>query len=128
MLKKKPFFSFQVENVLDIHKSACKDANIPRFVQLSLDGVSQAKSNSVTMDVYSIKFQNCRTIYPVKVIRPIEKYSVHYKDSLATIINDLHANNLEISEFIGDNPKRAIVREALNHACLLYTSPSPRDS
>ena len=85
-------------------------------MQLSLDGVSQAKSTSVTLDVYSIKFLNCRSIYPVMVMKPIEKYPLKYKETLAEIIEDIHDNNLQITEFIGDNPKRAIVREALNHA------------
>ena len=107
-------FKLQVENVLEIHKRTCKKD--PESVQLSLDGVSQAKSNTVTHDVYSIKFNNCRTIYPLRVIRSIEKYSIHYRDTLANIINDIHDNQLTISEFIGDNPKRAIIREALNHA------------
>ena len=35
---------------------------------------------------------------------------------MESIINNVHACNYEISHFIGDNPKRAIVREALNHA------------
>ena len=35
---------------------------------------------------------------------------------LRTVLEDIHENDLEIDTFVADNPKRALVREALNHA------------
>ena len=39
-----------------------------------------------------------------------------YRPYLGGIIDDLHSCNCIISKFVGDNPKTAIVSEALNHA------------
>ena len=162
-----------------LHEQTCP--NFSPTVQLSLDGVTESKSSSVCLDVYSSKFENCRQIYPHRIIRPIDKYQVPLRPQLSSILEDLEENSVCISAFIGDNPKRALVREALSHSarfaceyctgsaqrisqtnleeeekkctdkkknleeqikllerlpststntnvCLLYTSPSPRDS
>ena len=50
------------------------------------------------------------------IVRPLNRFPVGYRNYLEKIIDDLHACQCTISKFIGDNPKRAIVREALNHA------------
>ena len=61
-------------------------------------------------------FHPCWTIYPIRIVRPIVKNALNYRETLSLVIDDIHDNNLKIQTFIGDNPKRAIVREALNHA------------
>ena len=68
------------------------------------------------MDIYSTSFTNCRVIYPMTIIQPLNRFPVPYRDHLKNIIDDLHSSQCVITKFIGDNPKRAIVREALNHA------------
>ena len=50
------------------------------------------------------------------IIQPVNRFPVPYRQHLEEIIHDIHACGHEITHFIGDNPKRAIVREALNHA------------
>ena len=50
------------------------------------------------------------------IIQPVNRFSVPYRQYLSDIISDIHACEHKITHFIGDNPKRAIVREALNHA------------
>lgn len=60
--------------------------------------------------------KNCRTIYPLKIVRPLNKHKLDYKPLLLAILNSLHENGCPLFAFIADNPKRAIIREALNHA------------
>ena len=124
-------FFFQISDVIAIHRKTCpnKDSNT---LQISLDGVNQAKSSPVSLDIYSTSFTQCRTIYPITIIRPLNRFPVGYREYLQKIIDDLHACNCKITKFVGDNPKRAIVREALNHAshyaCEYCTSKAGRST
>ena len=103
-----------VEDVLQIHHKSC--GGRCRTVQLSFDGVSHAKSSPVSLDIWSTSFTDCRVIYPLTIVQPVNRFHVPYRPYLNTIINDLHDNQCKITHFIGDNPKRALIREALNHA------------
>lgn len=85
---------------------------------MSVDGVSEAKSNSVSIDVYSSKFKNCRYIYPHKIVRPLKKGYVDNKVQFRNFINDLTDNSTVIDLLIADNLKRANLKECLNHAAL----------
>lgn len=35
---------------------------------------------------------------------------------MSNLVDDLHENNVKISAFIGDNPKRSIARNCLSHS------------
>ena len=85
-------------------------------VQLSCDGVSETKSTSTSLDVYSIKFNGCRSIYPVTILKPICKNEINTNTILQSIINDIHHCSLTLDKFIGDNPKRALARNCLSHS------------
>ena len=62
--------------------------------------------------------KNCRNIYPLKIIRPLNKFPVPFKPQLHSILEDLFRNDSVLDQFIGDNPKRALLKEVLNHASL----------
>lgn len=85
-------------------------------VQFSLDGVSESKSTNISLDVYSCHFTNCKNIYPLKIVRPLKRKSTNNRDILDTVVDDVQEANLVIEDVIADNPKRAIIREAKNHA------------
>ena len=99
---------------MSIHNRLCCSPE-QTTVQLSLDGVSESKSTSISLDVYSCCFTSCKNIYPISIVRPLVKGSVDNRSILDNVVDDL-SNSCQISQFIGDNPKRAIVRCALNHA------------
>ena len=107
----------QAEDVMQIHKSACPkehEGSRPKL-QLSCDGVAECKSNSVTMDVYSVKTTVCQVPYAVKILRPCSKYKivdqgVHFSD----VLQDVQTQG-DIVHYIADNPKRAIARDSLQH-------------
>lgn len=118
-----------MKDVSSIHESICPNHQ-SRDVQLSLDGVQECRSNSVSLDVYSVKIEGCRNIYPLKIVRPINRFKLDYKPQLQDVLENLAQANFCLRCFIGDNPKRAIVREALNHAsyygCEYCTSKAER--
>ena len=97
-------------------EEAIVDGNIE--AQLSCDGVSECKSNSVTLDVYSIRIMGCQQVYPLRIIRPLDKTFNSHEDHLKTVLADLLAVYFKIKQYIGDNPKRALARLCLNHASL----------
>ena len=115
LLKLHPF-SFQASDIIKLHESKCRNTERDRPVQISCDGVSECKSNLHSLDVYSVRFKNCRTVYPHTIIRPMPKYAVDSNKYLSNFISDMEINNCIIKAFIGDNPKRAKARAALHHA------------
>ena len=69
-----------------------------------------------TLDVYSIKFTGCRNIYPLRIIKPCEKFKYDEQEQLFKVLSELSANDVVINCAIFDNLKRAIIRLAKNHA------------
>ena len=106
-----------MEDIIKIHSKACP--NFENRVQLSIDGVSEAKSNCVSLDVYSSKFRNCRYVYPHMIVRPLKKGYINNKEQLNKFIFDVIDNETTIEHIVADNLKRAVIKECLNN-CALY--------
>ena len=115
------FLTFQARDVLSIHETMCPNSepHNPKL-QLSCDGVSESLSTTISLDVYSIKFKDCKHVYPLKVIRPLKKYNLDQNQQLRHVLNDLIDNNCKIMQFVGDSLKRSFVR-----ACLGFNSWYP---
>ena len=96
-----------------MHQSCCNNDTTLK-VHLSSDGVSETKSTTTSLDVYSIRFLNCRNVYPVCIVRPLKTYPEN--DFLAEIITELESHGFTISAFLGDNPKRSLARRCLSHS------------
>ena len=105
-----------MEAIKAIHSLKCPCSS--HHVQLSLDGVQESKSGGVTTDTYSISFQGCRTTYPLRLIRPHNRYRYDEQSHIKAVLDDLLANGCIVDDVIADNPKRAIFRCAKNHASL----------
>lgn len=86
------------------------------MLQLSLDGVQESRSSSVSIDVYSISFHNCSKVYPIRLIRPTNRYKYDEQNQILAVIKDILGNSCIITAGIFDNPKRSIVRCALCHS------------
>ena len=108
---------FQAKNILDIHSRVCPNFN--RTIQASVDGVQEAKSNNVSLDIYSSKFHKCRYVYPHIIARPLKKGYVDNQEQLQRFLSDLSANSIPISAFVADKPKRSDIKCTLNQ-CALY--------
>ena len=85
-------------------------------VQVSLDGVSECRSNTNSLDVYSLRFTDCRTVYPVKIVRPIGKFRVDQQAHLDDFLSDVCMNGCVIHSFIGDSQKRSTARASKGHS------------
>ena len=80
---------------------------------LSLDGVMENKSSTVSLDVYTVKFEGCRDIYPIKILRPIQKNEIDLQEQFSIVLKSIESYNLILQALIGDNPKRSFFRNSL---------------
>ena len=85
-------------------------------INLSLDGVAESKSSNVSLDVYSLKFEGCRDIFPIKIIRPLTKHQIDLQGQFKLVLNSLASFNLIIQALVGDNPKRSFFRNSYQHS------------
>ena len=87
-------------------------------VQLSYDGVQESKSSAISLDMYTVKFNCCRNIYPLLCIKPYNRYKFNEQFYLKSVVTELNENNITIEDAICDNPKRSVLRSALSHSSL----------
>ena len=98
------------------HAKTCGQHNQTPIVTFSLDGVQESKSTNASMDIFCIKFKGCRSIYPLKIIKPFNRYKYDEQEEIANVVSDLNVNNVEIEAAVFDNPKRSINKNVKSHA------------
>lgn len=103
-----------MEDVQRIHAAQCKKSD-PTRLQLSVDGVQESKSSTVTTDVYSVSFPDCQKVYPIRLIRPTNRFKYDEQEQILQVLTDLKHCKCRILDVILDNPKRASIRCALMH-------------
>lgn len=79
-------------------------------INLSLDGVQESKSSNVSIDIYSLTFKDCQTVFPIRLIRPVNNYKPDNLYHLQEVLNDINLNSLKINSIICDNPKRSFYK------------------
>lgn len=87
-----------------------KCPNKSKVVQLSLDGVQESRSSTVSMDVYSIKQVNCKCVFPIRLIRTFNRYKMDERNQFKKVLDDLNNNSFHVKDVVGDNPKRSFMR------------------
>lgn len=103
----------QASDIDKIHKAKCP--NYITEMQVSCDGMSETKSTSVSLDVYSSRRSNCQVIYPYKIIRPLRKYPINHLKHFSAFLNDIINNSGQVKQYVADNLKRATGKGSLNH-------------
>ena len=102
-----------------IHTKACPNASTnPLPTQVSCDGVSECRSNSVSIDVYSTRMIGCKQVYPHLLVRPLSKTYKDETDHLRMLLDDIKENPFNVKHFVADNLKHAVAKNVLNHASL----------
>ena len=103
-----------MSDVKKLHFKLCP--SYQPVLDLSLDGIQESKSSSVSVDVFTVSFKGCRQVYPIRIIRPINKYKIDTQEQIKIIIQDIHESHCKINTAVGDNPKRSDFRCALCHS------------
>lgn len=104
-----------MKDVLQIHNQICPLSK-PSMLQLSYDGIQEAKSSLVSLDTFSVAFNKCRNIYPIRLIKPINKFKVDEQNQLAMVLQDINANDIGIYSASMDKPKRTVAYCIMSHA------------
>lgn len=104
-----------MKDIIKLHQKVCPSFK-PSMLQLSIDGVQEAKSSVVSLDVYSICFTKCRNIYPVRIIRPINKYKIDEQQQIAAVLQDITDNGLYIYSAALDKIKRSVACCIMSHS------------
>ena len=68
------------------------------------------------MDTYSISFNHCRNIYPIRLIKPCEKYKYDEQLELKNVLADLNEHGVIIDCGVFDAIKRSTVLCIKGHA------------
>ena len=111
------FFLFQAADIVALHEARCPNHDDQKRVIISTDGVSECRSNSNSLDVYGTKFYGCRQVFPHTIVRPVQKYKLSPKPYFKDFLRDMTDNRV-VKIFSGDNPKRSMAKDVLNHASL----------
>lgn len=102
---------------MTIHQKKCKHFDGKKRLQLSCDGMSESKSTSVSIEVFSIRFMDCQSIYPLRLIKPLDKnVKFDHNKQLDLVIDDLLENEASIQQFVADNLKRSVAKGCLCHS------------
>ena len=78
--------------------------------------MSETKSTSVSLDVFSTRMTNCQVVYPHRIIRPLKKFRVDHHEQLAIFVHDILLNSGNIDQYVADNLKRAESKGTLCHS------------
>lgn len=105
----------QAKDILKIHRKICS-CKTETKIKLNLDGVQEAKSSTVSSDIFSIAFNHCRNIYPLKIIRPHEKFKYDEQHQIREVINDVNSSQMKLDTGIFDKPKRSTIKNVKGHA------------
>ena len=103
-----------MSDVKKIHANICP--HFDPILDLSLDGVQESKSSSSSVDIYTVSFNNCQNVYPVKIIKTMNKFKIDEQLELKKVISDINENQCIIRTCICDNPKRSFLKCVLCHS------------
>ncbi len=108
--------------VLDYHRRLHPDVDSPEFFDLSLDGIPESKSGGRSVDVLSIRYSGCKTIYSIAILQPARKAMGLPDDlTLSHFLPEYDGDSVPLRYVIADAPKRAslsgLKQHSAKHAC-----------
>ena len=106
---------FQLADIQKIHRAKCGKSDCGRL-NLSMDGVQESKSSNVTTDAFTVSFPECKKVYPLRLIRPFNRYKYDDQKEIKHVLDDINKCKCRLLKAIFDNPKRARARLAFSHS------------
>ena len=97
-------YLFQLSDVLNCYTTSCPKSQPlqDNALKLSLDGVSESRSTNISLDVYSVKINDCKSVFPIRIIRPLCKFSVDYMSNFEKVLMEIDQNNCQLTHVIAD--------------------------
>ena len=107
------------EDVVQFHGELHEDCDTPTHFDLSVDGIPESKSGGCSLDVASIKFSNCKTVYSLAILQPDRRgMGIPESVTLQRFMNEYHGVGLRLRYVIADAPKRAALLGLMQHSSL----------
>ena len=107
----------QAQDVLKLHQEICPSTTEENtLANISLDGVQESNSSSFSLDIYCLNFHGCRHVYPIRLIKPYEKFRYDEQEELQNVVDDVNEADFTIYTGVFDNPKRSVVKNVKSHA------------
>ena len=108
-----------------VHRRDCKETSLV----LATDGVSQSKSTSASLDVFTVEFPSCHNVYPLAICKVFPSSALTKQDLSNNVMIAKKLSNEVLEQFSVelrrcgltlnyikcDAPKRAFVRNAQGH-------------
>ena len=86
-------------------------------IDISVDGLPETKSGGLSIDVLSIRFVDCRTVYSQVILQPARKAMGIPEDIiLEPFLRGLTRAGLRVRRVIADAPKRAALQGIKQHS------------
>ncbi len=94
-----------------------KGGLVSRAFDMSLDGIPESRSSGLSLDVLSVRFTDCQSVYSIAIMQPGKK-GLGNKDeaTLKHFLEDLRGSDLRLRFVIADAPKRASLQGLKTHA------------
>ena len=70
----------------------------------------------MSLETFSINFNKCRNIYPIRIIRPCNKFKVDEQLQIKSVLDEINDNGLCIYCAVFDKLKRTVAKCSLSHS------------
>ena len=118
-----------LKEVLEFHNKAHRRLCQEKTVVFGTDGVSQSKSTTASLELFTIEFQSCKTVYPIAVVKVFPTSAKTKEDSrrnvaiskqlsnevIAELAAELKASGMRVKMVKADAPKRSFLKNTLGH-------------
>ena len=106
-----------LQDMYELHEKAHPDKKMSSSMHMSIDGIPESKASGLSLEVLSVRFYGCDSIYSIGLLQPGRK-GVKEKDAilLRPFIEDLPKTELKLKLVIADAPKRASMQGLKTHA------------
>ncbi len=103
--------------VLDMHMELHPHVNDVVEFDLSVDGVPESKSSGRSVDILSVRFVGCRSIYCMAILQPMQRgLGIGDEVTLEHFLHELSKTSLRLRRVIADAPKRASLQGLKQHS------------
>ena len=116
-------------DILNFHNRRHRTMRNETHLVLGTDGVVQSKSSTASLDIFTVEFEGCPTVYPFSVVKvhpsnARDKKELAKNTELSKLLStqvlerfsaELHSNRMRVAFLKADAPKRAFVLNMQGH-------------
>ncbi len=110
-------FYVSLKDVVTFHQQCHPMGTNDKIIDIAIDGVPETKSGGVSIDVFSLSFVGCKTVYPLAILRP-SRSGMSLSESIIfePFLRELSSCGLSVRLTVCDAPMRAKVLGMVGHS------------